>query len=145
MKISTRSLYGLRMLYHLALHYSQGPVQLSDIAAKETISEKYLGQIVISLRAGGLITSVRGAQGGYLLTREPQKITVLQVIECLELELLSVQDHQTESCSETESLCAANEIWDRLHRAVTSTLGGITLEDMLKIPLSKNRIFDYAI
>ena len=100
---------------------------------------------MLSLRAGGLITSVRGAQGGYLLTRPPQTITILQVIECLELELLTAENYMSESCSDSISLCAANEVWSRLHRAVEETLGAISLEDMLNIPASQNANWSYAI
>lgn len=144
MKISTRSLYGLRMLFHLALHFDQGPLQLSEIASRESISEKYLGQIVLLLRASGILSSVRGAQGGYLLTRSPKTITVLEIIECLEVELVRKQEAEV-SCDDTESQCAANEIWDKLQFAVTSTLGAITLDDMTKIPQTKRQIFDYSI
>ena len=145
MKISTRSLYGLRLLYNLALNYNQGPQQLSEIAAREAISEKYLSQIVIILRTSGLITSVRGALGGYLLARRPQEITVLQVIQCLEVELLVTQDIDVNANSASDSLFATNEIWDRLHLAVSDTLGAISLQNMIDIPQKARRVLDYNI
>ena len=145
MKLSTRSLYGLRMLYHLALHYQQGPLQLSEIAQREDISEKYLGQIVLLLRSSGILSSVRGNQGGYLLPVPPSDITVLQIVECLEGDFLGFPEDLDQAKEITDSLTASNEVWRRLRDSVTSVLGQISLEDMTRIPQHLNQILNYSI
>ncbi|HBC95535.1 MAG TPA: Rrf2 family transcriptional regulator, partial [Clostridium sp.] len=67
MKLSTRGRYGLKAMYQLATHYGKGPIPLKQIADEENLSESYLEQLVSQLRKEGLLKSVRGAQGGYML------------------------------------------------------------------------------
>ncbi len=137
MKLSTRSRYGLRMMYSLAVNPGKTPLQLNEISAREDLSEKYLGQIVIHLRAAGLVTSVRGAQGGYFLSRPPEEITVLEIVECLEGDLSIVDcTSRPEECGR-ESYCAAVEVWRLLSRKVRETLGEITLADMVGLQKGK--------
>jgi len=145
MKLSTRSRYGLRLMLSLATNTNKGPLQLSEISARENISEKYLGQIVIHLRAVGLVNSVRGAQGGYYLSREPKDITVLQIVECLEGDLSIVDcTLRPEECSR-ESACAAAQIWKLLSERVRETLAGITLADMVLIHRDKMAALHFEI
>lgn len=148
MKLSTRSIYGLRMLYHLAVHHDTGqpgPLQLSEIVQRENISEKYLGQIVLLLRSGGLLVSVRGNQGGYRLAAAPGAITVLQVVECLEGDFLGFPDGIDPDDESTDSLRATNEVWRRMRDAVVETLEGLTLEDLVRIPQVLNLVLNYSI
>ena len=145
MKLSTRSRYGLRMMFSLATNPDKKPLQLSEISAREGISEKYLGQIVIHLRAVGLVTSVRGAQGGYYLSRDPAEITVLQIVECLEGDLSIVDcTVHPEECGR-ESVCAAANIWKLLSERVRETLAGITLADMVRIYREKTAALPFEL
>ncbi|MFA5284396.1 MAG: Rrf2 family transcriptional regulator, partial [Smithellaceae bacterium] len=84
MKLSTRTRYGVRLMTVLAQNYGKGPVFLKDIAKGENISEKYLSLIIIPLRGVGLINSVRGAHGGYNLSKEPSQITLKEIVDVLE-------------------------------------------------------------
>lgn len=145
MKLSTRSRYGLRLMFSLAMHGSKEPLQLGEISVRENISEKYLGQIVIHLRAAGLVNSVRGAQGGYNLARDPKDITVLEIVECLEgdLSIVDCTDHP-EDCGR-ESHCAAVEIWRRLSVEMRKILSGINLEDMIRIHFDKAAALNFRI
>src|SRR5512133_137518 len=90
MKLSTRSRYGMRMMTDLADHYGENPVFLKDVAKREDISEKYLSLIVIPLRGAGLIQSIRGAHGGYRLSRSPAEITILDVLAAVDGEICLV-------------------------------------------------------
>ena len=82
MKLSTKTRYGLRALLELVRQYDgRTPLSITDIASKENISERYLEQLFLKLRRDGLIESVRGPQGGYLLSRAPMEITVAEVVE----------------------------------------------------------------
>ncbi|MGV7929796.1 MAG: RrF2 family transcriptional regulator [Spirochaetota bacterium] len=131
MKLSTRSRYGLRLLYQLALHYEESPVQLSDISEKEDISEKYLGQIIIQLRSSGLVGSVRGSQGGYYLARQPSQVTVKDALSILEGSLCPVDCVETRQCDRAGD-CSTRRIWSLLNDRINETLSGITLADMVE-------------
>ena len=78
MKISTKGRYGLRILLDLALHEGDSPRMIRDIAESQQISEKYISRLIIDLRQGGILESIRGAKGGYKLSRNPESITVLE-------------------------------------------------------------------
>ena len=81
---STRGEYGVRLMVELARHHGSGPVSLSEMAEHEALPRPYLEQLVISLREAGLVTSTRGAHGGYELTREPARIRMSEVVTALE-------------------------------------------------------------
>ena len=87
MKFSTRTRYGTRLMIRLGLSDTKDPVLLKDIAKKEGMSEKYLSQIIIPLKAAGLVDSFRGAHGGYSLARQPRHITVGDIVFALEGEI----------------------------------------------------------
>jgi Rrf2 family protein len=137
MKVSTKARYGLRVMMALANRYGQGPVFLKDIAQEQELSEKYLSRIVIDLRSAGLLDAFRGANGGYMLTRSPEKITVAEVVNVLE-DMTPVECIKDAGVCGRVETCSANEVWRRLDKAIQETLGGITLEDMLVIGRQKN-------
>ena len=139
MRISTRSRYGTRLMLELALNYGNEPVFLKDIAKSEEISEKYLSQIIIPLKAKGLVTSFRGMNGGYVLAKPPFQITVREIVELLEgkLELLNCIGSPS-TCSRV-SICATRDIWDLLGEKIAQTLESVTLEDLLEKHHCKNK------
>jgi Rrf2 family protein len=130
MKISTRSRYGLRLMVYLSVHYEKGSVFLKDIAKKEAISEKYLGQIIIPLKNSGLVNSIRGAHGGYILSRKPELITLREVVEVLEggLDLVECVERK-HSCKRSHN-CITQQVWRDLSVAMKSELNKTTLGDL---------------
>ena len=80
MKFSTKGTYGLRAVVELAIRYGEGPVSLAAVATEQGISEAYLEQLMRSLKKAGLVATTRGKSGGYLLTREPETISVGEVL-----------------------------------------------------------------
>ena len=138
MRISTRLRYGSRLMLELALNYGKEPVFLKDIAKNEEISEKYLSQIIIPLKAKGLVTSFRGMNGGYVLAKLPSQITLREIVELLEggLELLSCIGNPS-ICSRV-SICATRDIWNLLGERIVQTLDSVTLEDLVKSHNRKN-------
>lgn len=92
MNITTRGKYGVKAVFELALRKGQGPVPLRIIAESQSLPEQYLEQLMGSLRKSGLVKSVRGARGGYMLARGPEHITVGQVLGVLEGSFLSEED-----------------------------------------------------
>jgi Rrf2 family protein len=144
MKISTRSRYGLRFLMELASRRSQGkPIYLSDIAKSQEISEKYLSKLVIPLRGAGILQSARGAHGGYILARDPSKVTLREIIEVLEggMSLLDCTE-RVGSCAR-EPLCVARDIWGGLEKAMRDYCESITLNDIVN--RCAPEVLDFAI
>jgi len=131
-KLSTKSRYAARLMVNLAWNYQQGPVQLNEISRNEEISEKYLSQIVITLRGSGLIRSVRGAHGGYLLTREPAKITLREIVEVMEGGLDIVDCLEDGKNCGRSGICITRNVWDKVSRAIKNTLDEINLEELAK-------------
>jgi len=145
MKLSTRSRYGVRLMIALSLNYEKGPLQLSQVSENEEISEKYLGQIVIQLKNSGLITSVRGAQGGYLLPRTPRLINLEEIVTSLEGEINLGDDSGEINNNTKTSKLVSVEVWDLLTRKIKETLKSITLEDLTEKVRLKNNVLNYSI
>ena len=91
MKLSTRGRYGVRAMLELALNNGKGPVPLRDLALRQEISAKYLEQLLIPLKGAGLVKSVRGARGGYMLALEPARISLYDIVRSLEGPLAPVE------------------------------------------------------
>jgi Rrf2 family protein len=132
MKLSTRSRYGLRMMYELALNYGSDPVIIKDIAHNQNISEKYLSKLIIPLKGAHLVNSSRGSHGGYILSRDPSEITLREILEVLEGGITPVDCSKDGSVCSKSSGCPARDVWCMLESAITGLLEGITLADMLK-------------
>lgn len=134
MKLSTRGEYGLRAMVDLALRYGEGPISLRSVAERQDISDHYLEQLIAVLRKAGLVKSVRGAQGGYSLGREPAKIKIGDVIRALEGPIAPVDcvnEEDPDCCARADS-CVTKLIWEKVRDSITDVLDSITLEDMCK-------------
>ena len=112
MQISTKGRYALRLMLDLAVHNTGELVKIKDISARENISEKYLEQIISSLKKAGYVKSLRGAQGGYMLAREPETYTV-----------------GTNQCSRAGE-CVTLRLWKMLDKAIEGVLDKVTLQDL---------------
>lgn len=133
MRLSTRSRYGTRLMLKLALNYNKGPIFLKDIAQGEEISEKYLSQLVIPLRANGLIYSTRGPHGGYQLRKPPSKITIKDIVQSLEGNISPVECVKNPSICSRADDCSVRDIWENLYEKIYETLDSVSLEDLLGI------------
>ena len=119
-------------MINLGLHYGKDPVLLRDIAAEEGISEKYLSQIIISLKSAGFVNSFRGAHGGYTLSRSPSRITVNDIVEVLEGKIDLAGKVKNPDEYSRVSACVAKDLWSELNRKISETLKKITLADLIK-------------
>lgn len=138
MKISTRGRYGVRAMMDLAIYGESGiPVYLPDVAKREGISEKYLEQIITPLVKAGLVKSVRGRYGGYLLNKPADQIKISEIIKVLEGEF-SVADcvFDKRFCRKANS-CAAREVWVTLSKKIEEVLSSFTLEDLCRMRKDK--------
>jgi Rrf2 family cysteine metabolism transcriptional repressor len=141
--ISTRSRYGLKVMYELALKYGAQPVFLKDIASVHHISEKYLSKLVIPLRGAGLISSFRGAHGGYALARDPRKITLREIVQVLEGEIGSTASAQKRDSSESARSHPTESIWALLDKTVYDTLENVTLDSLVQA--GRHSVLNYQI
>ena len=132
MKISTKGRYGLRLMVDLTSYHGKGLVPLKDIAARQDISNKYLEQIIMQLNRAGLVKSVRGSQGGYALSRPPEKITVGDVLRAVEGSLAPVDCLENGGFCERQAHCPTLTIWRRIQKAVESVVDQTTLRDMME-------------
>lgn len=132
MKISTKGRYALRMMIDLAQHGDSGYIALKDIAARQEISKKYLEQIVPILNKSDLLKTNRGYQGGYKLTKSPDKYTVGEILRATEGSLAPVAclDYEPIEC-ERSSECITLPVWRGLNKVISEYLDGITLQDIL--------------
>lgn len=130
MKLSTRGRYGIHAMYELALGYGGAPVSIKTIAERRDIPEAYLEQIFAMLRKDDLVTSVRGAQGGYMLARAPAEIRVGDLLRSLEGGLRLVDCLEDETCSHACG-CPSRVVWKKVNDGFIKVVDSITLQDML--------------
>ncbi len=148
MKLSTRSRYGLRLLVELAMAPEDTTMFLGEIAKQQDISEKYLSKLVIPLRGANLIISRRGANGGYMLARDPKDITMKEIVEALEGELFPLDCVKDPEICSRNPRCASHDVWVDLHNTISEYLNGITLDsvvDKYRKKLHKHDPFIYTI
>ena len=131
MKLSTRGRYGIHAMYDLAVNADGGPQPIKAIAERQGEPEAYLEQLIAMLKREGLVTSTRGAQGGYMLARRPEAITVGDVLRALEggLNLVECLDEE-ETCGRT-CACPSRVVWLKMRDGLNKIVDGITLKDMI--------------
>ena len=129
MKISTKGRYGLRSIIDLIINSSGENVPLINIAERQNISKNYLEQVFASLRKAGIVSSTKGAQGGYYLGDKPSNITVGDVLRVLEGDL-SVVSIDSDTQDNPIEQCIQKNIWDEVDKKVNEIIDGITLEDL---------------
>ncbi|MFC4100026.1 cysteine metabolism transcriptional regulator CymR [Paenibacillus xanthanilyticus] len=124
MKISTKGRYGLTIMMELAAKFGEGPTSLKSIAERNGLSEHYLEQLIAPLRNAGLVKSIRGAYGGYILSRTPESITAGDVIRILEGPISPVDFTE-------EDDPAKRNLWLRIRDSIAEVLDSTTLEDLV--------------
>lgn len=124
MKISTKGRYGLTIMMELANRFGEGPTSLKSIAEKHQLSEHYLEQLVAPLRNAGLVKSIRGAYGGYILSKSPEQITAGEVIRVLEGPISPVDFTE-------EDDPAKRDLWIRIRDSIAEVLDSTTLADLI--------------
>jgi Rrf2 family protein len=132
MKLSTRGRYGVRLMLELALHYGEGPVLLKEIAERQGISEKYLWQLINPLKTTGLVNSLRGAHGGYILGKPPEAISLKAILQILEGSLCLVDCVDNPSLCKRSLSCISRDIWGEASKNMQQTLEDTTLAAMVE-------------
>jgi Rrf2 family transcriptional regulator, cysteine metabolism repressor len=140
MLFSTKAEYGVRLLVELGRRGDRDPVALATVAEAETLPLSYLEHLVAKLRDAGLVTSTRGAHGGYRLARPAEEIQMLEVVEALEGPVAPMECFHTDRegrvlCShesDGDRACATKMLWTRVQGGVTGALSGTTLAELVE-------------
>ena len=133
---STKGEYGVRLMVQLGRRYGTGPASLAEIALDEDLPRAYLEQLVTSLRDAGLVTSTRGARGGYELGAAPDQIRMSDVLRALEgpiAPMICASDAEEHQACDRSARCTVNVLWVRVRDAITSTLDSMTLADLVPV------------
>ena len=138
MKLSTRGRYGINAMYELARSYGGAPMSIKAIAERQGIPESYLEQLIAVLRRDELVAGIRGAQGGYVLSRDPESITIGDVLRSLEGGLNLVDCLLEEDSCDKSCACPSRIVWKKVSDGLNQVVDSITLRDMLteSAPLS---------
>lgn len=133
MKISTKGRYALRLMLDLAQHNTGELIRVKEVAARQNISEKYLEQIVTSLKKAGYVKSLRGAQGGYRLAKAPKEYTVGMILRLTEGDMAPVSclEGDENECDRAQN-CTSLRLWKMLDEAIKGVIDHVTLQDMLE-------------
>jgi len=133
MKLSTKGKYGVRAVFEIARHHGKGPITIKEIADRQGISFSYLEQILHRLGKAGLIESVRGPAGGYLLARKPSDLTIGDIVRTLEGPIAlshCLEPGEAGECYQADD-CVARMVWTKVGAKIVEALDSITFDDLL--------------
>ena len=131
MKISTKGRYALRLMLDLAYNHTGSFIPIKNISQRQDISDKYLEQIITQLSRAGLVKSARGAQGGYMLAREPETYTVGTILRLTEgsMKPVACLEDEPNQCSRAGE-CVTLRLWKMRDEAIEGVLDKVTLQDL---------------
>ena len=133
MKISTKGRYAVRVMLDLATNNTGEYIKVKEIARRQEISEKYLEQIISVLNKAGYVKSIRGAQGGYKIARDPSNYTVGMILRLTEgsLNPVACLDDEINECERCDT-CETLEVWKDLAKAINSVVDHVTVADLVE-------------
>lgn len=145
MKFSTKGTYGLRAVVELAIRYGEGPVSLAAVATEQGISEAYLEQLMRSLKKAGLVATTRGKSGGYLMTREPETISVGEVLRALEgsTDVVGCVGSDANVC-ENACTCSARPLFLKLQSRINAVLDETTVGELTEDHIEQKKRIEHA-
>ncbi len=131
MRLSTRGRYGLAAMIYLGKKYGDSPVSLNEISKYTGLSNNYLEQLIRELKKEKLVISVRGVQGGYLLNKPPQDISVAEILECLEEFFGTTECSAVPGFCSRENKCPSRVIWTEMYDKMIESVKNISLKDLI--------------
>lgn len=131
MKLSTRGKYGLYAMYYLARHSGEGPQTLQSISTMGGVPKQYLEQLLGNLRRAGLVSTVRGAQGGYQMVARPEAVTLRDIIDAVEGPIELSECASADHACQKSGNCPVRWVWQRVTDSINTELEKIRLSDML--------------
>ena len=147
MRFSVKSEYAVTAVLDMALNADKGPVHVRAIASRQAIPVRFLEQVMASLKKASLVDSIRGAQGGYVLARDPKTISIVQIVEAVDGPITPMDC--TVGTFEYRCLqmdeCVIKEVWEDVRKAITGVLSKVSIEDMCKRKMEKEKTVMYHI
>ncbi|MBS5421228.1 MAG: Rrf2 family transcriptional regulator [Roseburia sp.] len=143
MKVSTKGRYALRLMLDLAVNNTGEPISLKDIARRQGISDKYLEQIISVLNKAKYVKSIRGAQGGYILTKKPEEYTIGMILRLTEGSLAPVACVEEDNACDKIHACATVLVWQKMNEAINDVVDHMTLQDLVDYEMKE--CSDYVI
>lgn len=141
MKVSSKTQYALNTVLDLALHQHTGVIRVADISRRQDIPQKFLEQILMVLKAGGVVGSKRGAKGGYYLLRSPTEVTLASIVRLTEEAFLSEEAAGNQNAKQTPF----EQVWKELNSHVASKLESLTIQSMCERAVAMARVLEYSI
>ena len=132
MKLSARGRHSMEAMFDLAIHFGEGPILIRDIAKRRRISKQYLAQLFIPLRIAGLVRSVRGANGGFVLAHPPSEVRLSDVLKATEGSTAPAECVDDPRVCWKGDYCVTRDVWADIKRATDQILESITLEELVK-------------
>ena len=130
MKLSTKGRYAVRAMLDLALQSEETPTLIKDISKRQGISELYLEQLLTRLKTAGLVRSIRGPRGGFILTKSPSQIRVIDIVQAMEGTAAPVECVDDASLCSRANSCATRRVWVEVKNSVDRVLESFTLQDL---------------
>lgn len=140
MQLTTKSRYIIRALIDLAIHSTEGPVLVKDIAERQGMSARYLEQLLLPPKLAGMIRSTRGAHGGFTLARSPREITLREIIHIMEGSISLTECADDPDICPCVDLCVTHEIWVKLKRVTDEILEATTLQNLVDRQMEKDSV-----
>lgn len=139
MKLSTKGRYAVRLMLDLTLHQGDKPVLLREVARRQEISARYLEQLILNLKTAGLVKSIRGAKGGFILGRPAENITLLEIFKASEGSLSIVECLEDGSFCKQSKMCVSRDLWLEMKKAMEEILNRWTLTKLAEQQSSGKR------
>jgi Rrf2 family transcriptional regulator, cysteine metabolism repressor len=132
MKVSLRATYGIMAAVDLAMHFGTAPVQAKSIARRQAIPARFLEQVLYGMKKAGLVSSLRGAQGGYILSKKPSDVSVVEILEALDGPLLPLRGRadRAEARRLSKQELLLGKVWEQVYRAERGVLEAISVEEL---------------
>ena len=144
MKLTTKARYGVRAMIVIAQNFNIKPTKRKSIVEEEDIPDSYLENILIALKNRGILHTIRGPHGGFVLNKAPEETTLLDIIEVLQGSLAPTECVDTKSICDRADSCVTRPIWAKLKEAQEEILGSVSLADLVR-DSKKNLGSDYII
>ena len=134
MNLTTKGRYAVMAMVDLAMNASDRPVSLSDISMRQDIALNYLEQIFMRLRRAGVVKSVRGPGGGYVLAFDAKDMSIARIVDAVDesIKMTRCSDDGEGGCSKTKAKCITHDLWEGLGRRINEYLSSISLDDVCK-------------
>lgn len=141
MNLTTKGRYAVMAMADLAINSKGSPVVLADIAARQEIAVSYLEQIFMKLRRAGVVSSVRGPGGGYVVSRPVDEVSIAEIIAAVDESIKMTRCHEEGGCMQKKSKCVTHNLWDGLSKAIYGYLRSISLGEVCRSELDKKTMF----